>query len=177
MGGFAHNEAVEEPAERRPRGYRARAVTEIAIYAVSSIIVLYTLAFGWTLVSASNGTLSDTQAVAGVIVLGLTAPVCSWSLRVAVSLQAKQTTRAGEQGALSGVGALVSKRLRAWAAGQNRRIARAKRSPMSRSRVSDVGLVVVSVALFWAFYTGSLLAAAVVPATVHWVRWSRRRSV
>lgn len=169
-----HNEAVDEPTPPQ-RGYWERAVTELEIYAVSSILVLYALACGWTFVSAAQGTVSETQAVAAVITLGLIAPVCSWALRRAISLQGKQSTRAAERGALSGVPGLLLARWR----GREQRSLRSMRWPgrrnVSATRAADIGIAVVSVALFWAFYAGSLLAALLVPLAVHWLRWNRRR--
>ncbi|MGB3828485.1 MAG: hypothetical protein WA962_06865 [Ornithinimicrobium sp.] len=165
---------MDEPAEHRSRGYRARAVTEIEIYAVSSIIVLYTLAWGWTLVSASQGSVSDTEAVAAVITLGLIAPVCSWALRTAIALQAKQSTRAAEPGALSGVPGLVLRRVRSRTGRSASSSQGPRRDKLTPARVADIGIAVTSVALFWAFYAGSLLAAVIVPLSVHWMRWSRR---
>ncbi|MGB7423988.1 MAG: hypothetical protein WA903_03690 [Ornithinimicrobium sp.] len=166
---------MDEPAEPRPRGYGARAITEIEIYAVSSIIVLYILACGWTLVSASQGTLSDTWAVAAVISLGLIAPVCTWALRTAVALQGKQVTRPAERGALSSVPGLLLGALQRITERFAGPASRLRPVSMETARVADIGLAVLSVSLFWAFYTGSLLAAVIVPVVVHWVRLSRRR--
>ncbi|MGC1208684.1 MAG: hypothetical protein WA880_12075 [Ornithinimicrobium sp.] len=166
---------MDEPAKRRPRGYGARAVTEIEIYAVSSIVVLYTLAFGWTLVSATQGALSETRSVAAVIALGLIAPVCSWSLRRAVALQAKQATRDAERGALSSVPGLVLGYFKARAERSARPKGRLRPAAMSAARVTDIGIGLLSVSLFWAFYTGSLVAAVLVPVVFHWVRLTRRR--
>ncbi len=167
---------VDEPAEPGPRGYGERAITEIVIYAVSSVIVLYVLACGWTLVSAAQGTLSDSWAVAAVITLGLIAPVCTWALRTAVALQGKQATRPAERGALSSVPGLLLgylQRVTERFAGPRSRLRPVR---MGRARVADIGLAVISVSLFWAFYTGSLFAAVIVPLVVHWVRLTRRRS-
>ncbi len=168
---------MDEPAKRRPRGYGARAVTEIEIYAVSSIVVLYTLACGWTFVSATQGALSDARAVSAVIALGLIAPVCSWSLRRAVALQAKQTTRDAERGALSGVPSVLLGYLKARAERSAGPKIRLRPAAMSAARVTDLGIALVSVSLFWAFYTGSLIAAVLVPSVFHWVRLSRRRAL
>ncbi|MGB3763093.1 MAG: hypothetical protein WA966_07710 [Ornithinimicrobium sp.] len=167
---------MDEPAEPRPRGYGARAITEIEIYAVSSIIVLYVLACGWTLVSASQGTLSDTWAVAAVISLGLIAPVCTWALRTAVALQGKQATRPAERGAFSSVPGLLLRYLQRLTERFTGPASRLRPVGLGAARVADLGLAVVSVSLFWAFYTGSLLAALIVPLVVHGVRLSRRRS-
>ncbi len=162
---------MDEPAERKPRGYRSRAITEIALYAVSSIIVLYLLASGWLLYAAADGRVSDTVAVAGVIALGLAAPICPWALGIAMGLQAKQQTRVGDTGAISSAVGQLSRALRAQA--ERRGAALPTRGLWGAERDRDIALAIVSMALFWGFYAGSLFAAFIVPVTVHWAR--RRR--
>ncbi len=162
---------MDEPAEHEPRGYRSRAITEIALYSVSSIIVLYLLACGWLLYAAADGRVSPTVGVAGVIVLGLVAPICPWALGVAIGLQAKQQTHVGDAGALSSAVGQLSRAVQARAA--KRGAGLPARWSRSAARDRDIAMVMVSVALFWAFFTGSLLAAFVVPVTVHWARWRR----
>lgn len=163
---------MEEPAEREPRGYRSRAITEIALYLVSSVIVLYLLACGWLLYAASDGRVTPTFGVAGVIVLGLSAPICPWALGVATGLQAKQQTRAGESGALSSAMTQFFRVVQTQVAKHSAALPPRKPSRVSRDR--DIAMAIVSLALFWAFYTGSLLTAFIVPVTVHWARRSRK---
>lgn len=164
---------MDESAEREPRGYGSRAITEIALYTVSSIIVLYLLACGWLLYAAAGGRVSPTFGVAGVIVLGLLAPICPWALGIATGLQAKQQTHVGDSGALSSAVGQLSRAVQARAA--KRGAALPTRWSRRAARDRDIAMVIVSVALFWAFFTGSLLAAFVVPVTVHWAR--RRRNL
>lgn len=159
---------MDEPADREPRGYRSRAITEIALYLVSSLIVGYVLACGWLAYAVSGGRISDTLAVAGVITLGLIAPICPWALAIATGLQAKQQTRVGDAGALSSAVGQLSRAVRARAAKRGATVP--ARWTRSAARDRDIAMAIVSVALFWAFYTGSLLAAFVVPVTVHWAR-------
>jgi len=159
---------MDEPAEREPRGHGSRAITEIALYSVSSIIVLYLLACGWLLYAAADGRVSPTFGVAGVIVLGLLAPICPWALKIATELQAKQQTRVGDTGALSSAVGQLSRALQARAT--KRGAVLPARWSRSAARDRDTAMVIGSVALFWAFYTGSLLAALVVPVAVHWAR-------
>ncbi|HKJ11469.1 MAG TPA: hypothetical protein VJ976_03665 [Ornithinimicrobium sp.] len=161
---------MSEP-EPEPRSYRSRVVTELAIYAMSIVVVCYVLAAGWWMNASLTGQVSPTQAACGVIVLGLAAPVCPWALRHAVRLQAKQSRRTTE----GAFGAL------AWRSGPALRRTRdalsvpwsGLRPRISPERARDVAIAALSIAAFWAFFTGSLVAAAIVPVTVHWLR--RRR--
>ncbi len=162
---------MNEPAEREPRGYRSRAITEMALYSVSSIIVLYLLACGWLLYAAADGRVSPTLGVAGVIVLGLLAPICPLAFGVATRLEAKQQTHVGESGALTTAVGHLSRAVHEGAAKRGARLPTRKFGSPGRDR--DTAMVIVSLALFWAFYTGSLFAALIVPVTVHWAR--RRR--
>lgn len=164
---------MDEPAEREPRGYRSRAITEIALYSVSSIIVLYLLAAGWLLYAAADGRVSDTMAVAGIIALGLAAPICPWLLGIAMGLQAKQQTRAGDAGAISSAFGHLSRAVKAQATkvpSARRGSTRPAGRLWSTKRDRDIAMAMVSVCLFWGFYAGSLLAALMVPVTVHWYR-------
>lgn len=170
----AHNRAVEEQPEPKPRRYRSRALTEIAIYAYSSVLVLYALACGWVLFSTLNGELSRTASVFSIIGLGLIFPVCTHSMQQAVRLQTKQSTRR-EPGIFTLISWRPGPQLRRWIPGFLRRgdPGQGIHAPMSRDRAHDLGIAVVSVALFWAFWAGSLAAAFLVPITVHWMRRHR----
>ncbi len=166
---------MEEQPEPKPRRYRSRALTETAIYAYSSVLVLYALACGWVFFSTVNDELSRTASVSYIIGLGLIFPVTTYSIRQAGRLQAKQSTR-NEPGILTLVSWRPGLRLRGWAS----RLVRPTGADqdthplVSRDRAVDLGIAVTSVALFWAFWAGSLVAAILVPITVHWMR--RRRA-
>ncbi len=166
---------MAEVGDSGKRGYGSRAVTEVAIYAVSSLIVLYVLGTGWVLVEATTGRLPKTQAVLGIIGVGLAAPICPWAMRIAIRLQESQSSRR-EEGAFTGAAGYLLKQFRVWTNGASgsRVLGRLGRR-MSAGRATDVGIAVVSVALFFAFYGGSLIAAAIVPITLHWVLATRRR--
>jgi hypothetical protein len=62
-----------------------------------------------------------------------------------------------------------------WDVGRRQSDATPEAAAGRRARVTDVAVGVVSVAAFWAFYAGSLVAAAVVPAVVWWVVLDRLR--
>jgi len=158
-------------SEPEPRNYGSRALTEVAIYALSSVVLLYVLAAGWVLTASLSEQVPPTQAVGGVIVLGLAAPVCPWALRQATQLQAKQSTRTAP-------GAFGALTWRPWPALRHARHSFGarwgdRRGRLSPQRAHDLGIAVLSIAAFWAFYAGSLVAAVIVPVTVHWLR--RRR--
>lgn len=149
-------------------------LTELAIYAYSSVLVLYVLAGGWVLFSTMSGELSRTQSVFVIIGLGLLFPVCSLATRQALRLQTKQTTRR-EPGIFSLITWRPSPAMRRWVPRALRPGGPEEggRTPMSRDRANDIGIAITSAALFWAFWAGSLAAALVVPITVHWMRRPR----
>ncbi|MGB5951943.1 MAG: hypothetical protein WBG57_05415 [Ornithinimicrobium sp.] len=160
-----------EPRRRRPGD---RTLRELGIYAFSSVVVLYALAWGWVVFSTMNGSLSRTASVFGIIGLGLIWPVCTLSMRHALRLQEKQLTRR-EPGLFSLITWRPGPRLRGLVPPtlRRRRADQGARAPMSRAQALDVGMAITSAALFWAFWAGSLAAAVVVPVTVHWMRRQR----
>ncbi|CAN5359583.1 hypothetical protein BH23ACT6_BH23ACT6_22350 [soil metagenome] len=171
----AHNGLVYEQGGPQPHNPRGRVLRELAIYAYSSVLVLYALACGWVLFSTLSGELSRTASVFGIIGLGLIAPVCTLSMRQALRLQTQQSARQEP-----GIFSLISWRpglllLRRWTPRALRRGTSDQgiRAPLSRHRAFDIGIAVASAALFWAFWAGSLSAALVVPITVHWMRRPR----
>lgn len=166
---------MEEHEASEPRRYSSRALTEIAIYAYSSVLVLYALACGWLLFATTSGEVTRTASVFGIIGLGLLAPLCTVSMRQALHLQSKQSTRQ-EPGIFSLITWRPGPRMQRWIPRAFRRGSTDQgiHAPMSRDRAVDVGIAVTSVALFWAFWAGSLVAAGLVPITVHWMRRRRR---
>ncbi|MGB7448738.1 MAG: hypothetical protein WA892_06370 [Ornithinimicrobium sp.] len=154
--------------EPEPRNYGSRALTELALYALSALVLLYVLAAGWLLTALLTGQVSSIQGVCAIIALGLAAPVGPWALRQALRLQAKQSTRT-TPGAFDSLARQLRPTLRRagqwlcarWGGGGGR---------ISPERAYDVGIAVLSISAFWAFYAGSLVAAVFVPVAVHWLR-------
>lgn len=163
----------EEPSGPEHSGYWRRASTELVTYALLSVIVLYLLSVVFLLTSIANGTFSERTAVLAVIGLGLLAPVCLWAFRAAVVNERKQSSRR-EPGVLSR-SMLLSVWQRVRRLTQPLRLRRAGGAQSRPDRTLDVGVAVISVALFWALYAGSLVAAVIVPVTVHWVLRRRLR--
>lgn len=158
-------------SEPEPRSFRSRALTEIALYALSFVVLLYVLAVGWLLSASFGEQISSTHRVWAVIALGLAAPVGPWALRQAVRLQAKQSKRT-TPGAFSGLARPLGPALRRARHALGARWSRG-RGRISPERAHDVGVAVLSIAAFWAFYAGSVVAAVVVPVAVHWLRHYR----
>lgn len=117
---------------------------ELLSFVLFAIWLVYLMALAIVLVMAAGGRFSDRAQVALVLGFGLVAPLVGWVVAVHV-----ERVAGPQPGRLWRLGPLVAAQIR-WPARR-------------RVRVRDSALAVGSVALFWTVWTGSLLAALVVP--------------
>lgn len=120
---------------------------ELVSFVLFAVWLTYLTAAAIVLVMAADGRFSDREQAMLVVGFGLLAPLVGWVVRAHVERVA------GPQPG------------RLWQL--DRQVAAAIRWPARRrARLQEVALAMGSVGLFWTVWTGSLLAALVVPVAV-----------
>ncbi len=130
---------------------------EAVSFLLAGVWVVYGQALVIVVLSSRAGRFGDLQQV--LLVMGFVgaAPLVAMALRAHVE-------RHG--GRRSG---------RLWDLGRRQTDISPEDAAGRRDRIGNIAVGVVSVATFWAFYAGSLIAAAAVPVAVWWVVLDRLR--